>query len=201
MSEWVVIGGAVGVFLAGVTLWQRQKTKRITRLWKTLADELKLGHFPVRGWFTPGRISGEYEHCRVEITIVAKSSGDSSTNFTQVRTRFTPALGLGLRLNHENFITQIQTKFGVQDIQTGDKIFDDTFLIKGSDEVEVVRFLNAKVRRAILSHSGSPGFFMLDDREILWEKMGIVEDLSLLKRILRAQNRLVQQIQKERSTP
>ncbi len=54
-----------------------------------------------------------------------------------------------LRLAPEGFWAGVRKAFGAQDIQTGDRAFDDAFLIQGSPEAWVREVVDADVRRHV----------------------------------------------------
>ena len=57
--------------------------------------------------------------------------------FTRVRLEFRTQDDLRFRLTKQGFIDIIGKFFGCQDIEIGDKKFDQRFLIKGNDEVKI----------------------------------------------------------------
>jgi hypothetical protein len=59
------------------------------------------------------------------------------TEFTRVRLEFRAPDNLRFRLTKQGFIDIIGKFFGCQDIEIGDKKFDQRFMIKGNDEVKI----------------------------------------------------------------
>lgn len=130
------------------------RSKEVEGAWRDAAARL--------GWLPPGgglltkrHMAGTYHGFRVEVRAVHTGSGAASSTSTVFCARI-PDLGLGLHLTREGFGTQIKKLFGTQDIEVGDRVFDDATVVKGDDPAAVRRFLTgsrrARIHRFVLSH-------------------------------------------------
>lgn len=74
------------------------------------------------------------------------------TEFTRVRLEFITLNDLRFRLTRQGFSDSFGKLFGFQDIQVGDKSFDNKFMIKGNDEYKIQTiFSNQTLQELILT--------------------------------------------------
>ena len=70
----------------------------------------------------------------------ARTGDDVPEPFTRIVAAATTPFPLSARLEFETSTTRIGSWLGAQDVETGDEEFDETFIIKASDEEQVLAF-------------------------------------------------------------
>ncbi len=70
--------------------------------------------------------------------------------FTRIRLQFKTADDVRFRLTKQGLIDSIGKILGAQDIQTGDKAFDDKFMIKGNNEFKIQSIFSNKILKNLL---------------------------------------------------
>lgn len=114
-------------------------------IWQQLADETK-GDFIDGGFF--GKTKVVFHHGQWSITLDTYTL-DKST-FTRMRAPFINRDGFRFDIHHEDLFSGISKNLGGQDIQVGDRYFDDRFIIRGNSEQKVRDFLaNPRLRKLI----------------------------------------------------
>lgn len=161
----------VVVFVVVVALGKAHSQK-VNETWSVVAQDLHLSHDP-GGAFRGRTLSGRLRDNDVLVDTFTRSSGKSSTTYTRYRIRYPHALGLGLKLAREGFLSGVSKAFGAQDIQVGDATFDQGVMVKGDDPAAVRHFLTlarrARVHRALMSFNG----LKIGDQEIYLERTGL----------------------------
>lgn len=183
------IAGFVAL-VGGLIWWQRSRTNKTAALWAELATDLGLHYDRPNSW-NPGVISGPYKNFQVQIWVFTRGGGKNKTTLTAVKTYVNPQLQLGLKVYREHMMSGIGKVLGFQDIQTGDKEFDDRFVVKGRDEPGILRLLNANTRQEILRYDRFAPRASVDDEGAYWEKVSIISDTTLLTHTLDAQSQVV----------
>jgi hypothetical protein len=123
-------------------------SKKVNQAWAAAAQEHGLRHIP--GSFVSGpKLVGTIAGIRVVVDTFRRSSGKNSKSYTRYRVHFPRPIGLGLRLTQEGLFSGVSKFFGSQDIQLGDRIFDQTMLIQGTNEDAVRAFLTPARRMRI----------------------------------------------------
>lgn len=69
-------------------------------------------------------------------------SGNSSITYTRVRAAYQAYKSFEMSVKKEGIGFKLGKVLGAKDIEIGDEIFDDAYVIKGSDELLVTRILN-----------------------------------------------------------
>ena len=184
-----VFGGFIGLIVL-LILWQRHRTNTVAAVWAQLAADLGLEYSRPSSW-QAGTITGPYQDFQVQIYVFTRGGGKNKTTLTAVKTFVNPQLTLGLKIYREHALSGIGKVLGFQDIQTGDKAFDDRFLIKGKDEAGVLRLLTPSLRQEILRFDRFAARATVDDHGAYWEKVGVISDRDLLVNALNAQSQVV----------
>jgi len=96
----------------------------------------------------------------VENRVLLTSGGKNSPPFIHLK-RMAP-LGFELMIDEENIATRKLGEWGmVKDIKAGDPVFDEKFLIRGSDPARVQNFLMDQERRTLIEEFFNNGFSMI----------------------------------------
>ena len=105
-----------------------------------------------------------------------------------------PPMDLGLRIFVESmgaFGAAVAKFLGVQDIITGDEVFDNRFVIKGNKVKEVRELLTPEVRRALLDHYKIVKGGKLLDTGVHYRQDAVMMSIEGVRKILEAQVKLV----------
>lgn len=97
-------------------------------------DEGKLGHGPY--------LVFPYKNWEIVLDYHTVHAGNSNVTYTRVRTAYKVHMPLEMTVKKEGIGFKIGKAFGAKDIEIGDEIFDDAYVIKGNDEFVISRLLN-----------------------------------------------------------
>lgn len=187
----VVVGAVVGLFVQKALADSRAKQ------WELLAQELGL-RYGRQGWLSTGAIVGRLGEVQVEVGTFYRGRGKHRRIFTKIVAHLQPSLGLGLHIYREGFLSEIGKVFGMQDLKTGDREFDDRFIVKGSDEARVLSLLGPDLRGALLNYERLSSYVELNDAQLYWESSGVEANREKMRAILEAQVQLVRAMQLRR---
>ncbi len=185
----------MAIIFGGLLSYAHYNIKKQNEKWQVLADSLGLDYFP-GSWFTKGSIAGVYKGHSVKIWVFTKGSGKNKSTWTGVQTDLRVPMVLGLKIYREHAFSGLGKMLGFQDIQTGDTIFDQRFVIKGKDPAKVLQFLTPAVRQAVMTYDKVCPAGVTDDH-IGWEARGVVTDLDRLRLVINAQNLLVSSLSRQ----
>ena len=175
----LVIGGIVGV-----VAYSSKQRGEARQAWTVAARSLGLVAVPGGAFSNPG-IRGTLHGFRVSVDVVTRGGGKSRQTFTRYRVLY-PPLHLGLRLTKEVAVfTSLSKVFGGQDIEVGEKKFDDQVLVKGKDDERVRAFLTptrqATIRRFLTHHQRA----VVEDGHATFETRGLETNAIKLQSGLR----------------
>ena len=85
----------------------------------------------------------------VEVKVYASDDGGSRQYWTRYRATF-PRRGSGIRLKRQTGLSRITKFFGATDVEIGDQVFDDAFVIKARSAEHAREFLTLDRRNLIL---------------------------------------------------
>ena len=80
----------------------------------------------------PGEVSGEVYGLPLRLHVAVRGGSKNRRVFT-VMSAEVPGMPVGLKIYHQNRFLQLTKLFGAQDVETGDRAFDDDFVVKGMD--------------------------------------------------------------------
>jgi len=173
------------------------RAREADRIWMEAATKLGL-RFTPRALFAGRRMEGSLRGYRVKVDTFTRSHGKSSTTYTRFRIQFPRSLGLGLELTREGFFSGFAKKFGVQDIQVGDAVFDPDVMVKGTDPERVIRYLTrarrTRIHRFLTSHDGAT----IGDHGIKWQTRGVIRSARSIESALTAMTKLAWHLTGER---
>ena len=115
--------------------------------WQAAATELGLQVVP--SLFASRRMAGNVGGMEVEVKAYASDDGGSRQYWTRYRATF-PRRGAGIRLKRQTGLSRITKFFGATDVEIGDQIFDDAFVIKARSEEHAKEYLTLDRRNLIL---------------------------------------------------
>ncbi|MFT4691193.1 MAG: DUF3137 domain-containing protein [Verrucomicrobiia bacterium] len=180
-------------------------------IWSQIAAEIG-GDYIDGGFWNKSELRfrhGEWE-LLLDTYTVSTSNGktSSSTTYTRLRAPFVNKDDLYFKIYREGFFATVGKFFGMQDINIGDPYFDDSFVIKGNQEVKIRQLLaDAELKKLIdrqpqvhLEIRDDEGWFGGDfpegTDELYFQRVGLMKETQELKDLFqlfcRTLERLVQ---------
>ncbi len=111
---------------------------------------------------------------------VRKAPGDYDLD---VWMRFEEPLGLGLLVQPMRTVDRMKELFGAQDYKLGDPLFDETFLVRVSDEAGTVALLDADTQKRLLVIHDTVGPLSLTDDGLSIRLPHVPPDPTVVPRI------------------
>jgi hypothetical protein len=158
-------------------------------VWRVLADELP-ARFDESTWWKGPRVvaaAGPWE-------VVLDLHRVDKVVFTRIRAPYVNADGFRFHVFRKHFFSGVAEWAGFQDVSIGDPLFDDAFVIRGTDESKLRRLFAAPRLRELLLAQPSIAFRVLDDDGRLFGSRfpagvdqlqfitgGVIKDLDRLK--------------------
>ncbi len=128
--------------------------KRIDAAWKFAANRLSLAYHPARGLGVSRSLSGAIRDCKLRVDVYVERHGKNSTSYTRYEVCFSASLGFDIHISRQGLFDSVKKLFGAQDIEIGDKEFDDMCLVRGSEPDTVRAFLGDGRRAQVVSLMG-----------------------------------------------
>lgn len=185
----------IGLIVFVLIKMSLNNSRKVRESWAAAAHQLGADFVP-GSWSKPGLIHGTFRNYRIEVTTITRGSGKNQKTYTRVKTFTNPHLALGIRVYREGFFSGVGKVLGFQDIQVGDKGFDDRFIIKGRDEEAVLRLLHSELRHRLSQYDaavGGKGLELADDA-LNWESRGVIKDTERLVWLVKCQTDLVRRV-------
>ncbi len=118
------------------------------------------------GFFTFPKLL--FNYYGYDTTLYSTPGGRNRPPYTYASSLFRFSRDVRLTLYSEGVFTKLGKLIGMQDIQIGNTEFDNTFIVKGSEEFFVKRFLTPKVQQKLLSlKDKNPYLQMTQDKLVL----------------------------------
>lgn len=126
----LLLGGTVFVAIIALSLaWRKKKIAAWTAHAADLGLDLSDG-----GSFGHPEMMGRYRGHLVSLGIRVYGSGKHKQTYTRASATLPRETPAGLAVSNEGFFSGVGKLFGAQDIQVGDPMVDEAFVIKGQDE-------------------------------------------------------------------
>lgn len=109
------------------------------------------GSYVEGSWSKGPRLEIRHESWTMYLDIHVVSNGKSSVKYTRLRVCFKNPSYYELKIKKENVFSKIGKALGTMDIQIGDEIFDNTYVIKSNDESTTYKLLNSATIRELIS--------------------------------------------------
>jgi len=135
--------------------------------------------FTSESWFSKPRVYGNYKGFEYLLHIITQSCGKNTTFFTSIVINFPRYVDVDLYLYQENFATKIKKVFGAQDIQIGDREFDEAFMIKSQTPEKIKQILTPELKQKILYRRHMINL-SVSGNEINFTNRGIIKDVGTL---------------------
>ncbi|MFB6357376.1 MAG: tetratricopeptide repeat protein [bacterium] len=166
------------VFFIGMFAFFIRRARKVSRAWKKAAD--KLGLDCDTGWFNQNEIKGTYNERPLKITVNTRGGGKSQQSFTRLEVPVEGNLPEELELTNESFFNQIGQFFGRQDIEVGNREFDETVEVKGANPEEVRNFITPEITGMLTRLFRNHRWSQLTDDRLIMEQSGTVQDADVL---------------------
>ncbi len=183
----------VGVIVAAV----RSGSSGSDSAWTAAALRLGL-EFDHADMLSSPTITGTRRGLSVGVDTISKS-GDDNRVYTRYRVSFKQPLGLGLRLIRQGPMAYISRKLGTRDIETGDRGFDETVVVKGRDPDGVLDFLTPtrrlRIARFLTLYPGSS----IDDNKIENEERNLARSPDHIVQMIQRMTTLAELLVQEKA--
>src|SRR5438477_46492 len=118
-------------------------------IWRELSDQVG-GNFVQTGFFSKTKIEVHHKQWTITLDTFTESSGETSQIYTRIRAPYVNKDGFRFTIYRKGIFSNLGKLLGMQDIEIGEPVFDDAFIIKGNDEAKVrMLFGNQQIRRLI----------------------------------------------------
>ena len=109
-------------------------------IWAQIANDIG-GEFKEGGFWDRGEISYRHGEWEIKLDTYTDDNEDSYTTYTRMRAPFVNKDKFYFGIYRTGFFSKAGKFFGMQDIEIGDKFFDDKFIIKSKNISKVKRLL------------------------------------------------------------
>ena len=161
-------------------------------IWQQLSREVD-GHFVQGGFARSDKVQVHHGEWIVTLDTYAVSTGKATMIFTRMRAPYVNPDGFRFTIYRRGLFSEIAKRFGMQDIEVGDPVFDRDFVIKGTDPLRVRMLLENPRIRELISRQPEIHFSVKDDEgyfgpsfpagvdELYFNVMGVIKDVPRLK--------------------
>ena len=167
------------------------------QVWRQLAREIGATYVDSGSWRgflgRGGKVEAKVKAWTVTLDTYTVSTGKSSATFTRMRAPYVNPDGFRFKVYRKGIFSGIAKKLGMQDLEVGEREFDDAFIVQGNEESKVFALLAAPgLRQMMLAQPAfylevkdSEGFFgpkfPKDVDELYFQVGGVVRDIAVLK--------------------
>ena len=161
-------------------------------VWRQLAQQIG-AHYVDGGFLRGDRVEAKVKAWTVTLDTYTVSTGKSSVTFTRMRAPYVNPDGFRFRVYRKGFFSALAKGFGMQDIEVGEREFDEAFIIQGNEESKLRSLLaNPRIRELLqaqpalhLEVKDSEGFFgprfPPNVDELCFQVPGVIRDVALLE--------------------
>ncbi|MCA8915004.1 MAG: hypothetical protein KDB90_06295 [Planctomycetes bacterium] len=176
--------------VVGLIAWGAHNQKKIRENWAMFARKNGL---QMQGSKTRPTIQGWLGPVYITLNTIVRGSGKNRTTYTQYHATINAPMPAGIVLYKEGFFSKVGKVFGGQDVQIGDPVIDNAFIIKAQDLLGVHNLLGlAPVKKALLYVVTRHPGLRVQDRQILIEHTGMTGDLGKIEGIFADMSYLAQ---------
>ncbi len=164
-------------------------------VWSQLSETIG-GRFIEGGFFKTDKVEASHGSWVVTLDNYTVSTGKSTIIFTRMRAPYVNPDAFRFTIYRKGFFSEIGKWFGMQDIQTGDPLFDEAFIVQGNDERKVrALFADPKLRELIAAQPAIH-FEVKDDEgwfgktkfpegvdELYFQVTGVIKDIDRLHQL------------------
>jgi hypothetical protein len=161
-------------------------------IWRQLSHETG-GQYVEGGFWKADKVVARHGQWTITLDTYTVSHGKSRTTYTRLRAPYVNRDGFRFTIYRRGFFTDLGKLLGMQDVEIGDPLFDDAFVIKGNDEFKLrALFANPRLRDRLhaqptvhLEVKDDEGWFGADFPdgvdELAFHTVGVITDVERLK--------------------
>ncbi len=161
-------------------------------IWRQLSGEIG-GEFVEGSLLKASKVKARIKDWTVTLDTYTVRSNKSSTTYTRMRAPYINPDNFRFTIYRRSVFSNMGKFFGMQDVEIGDREFDEAFIIKSNNEDQVRRlFQIAKLRelvdsqpRIYLTVKEDEGWFGAEFPEgvdeLYFQVMGVIRDVDRLK--------------------
>jgi hypothetical protein len=163
-------------------------------IWQQLSGELNAQYVPGSFW-KGDRVQAEHGEWTIVLDKYVVSTGKVTVVYTRFRAPYVNPDGFRFTVYRRNLFADIAKRFGMQDVEIGNRDFDEAFIIKGTNEAKLRRlFQNAKIRD-LVNAQRDVHFSVRDDEgwlgtrfpentdQLYFTVHGVIKDVDRLKQL------------------
>ena len=163
-------------------------------IWRKLSDEVG-GRYVDGGFWKGDKVQIDHDDWTMTLDSYAVSTGKVTIVYTRMRAPFVNSSGFRFLVYRKSIFTGIGKFFGMQDIEVGDQLFDQDFVVQSTDEGKIKILLAAPQLRELISAQKDINFGVKDDEgwfgtkfpegvdELHFVQTGIIKDVERLKQL------------------
>jgi hypothetical protein len=171
----LIIGGGV----VGLIIWSIRHQKKVRENWLNFA---RTNGLQIQGSTNRPVIQGWLGQVYITLNTVVRGSGKNRTTYTQYHASVNAPMPRGLAMHKEGLFSKVGKMFGGQDVQVGDRVIDDAFIIKSQDLLGTHNLLSLPhVKKALLFCLARHPGLRITERDILVEHTGMTGDMNKLQ--------------------
>ena len=125
--------------------------------WQQFSSEIE-ATYAKGGIFKSDKIEATFENWQIVYDTFVIPTGSIMLIYTRIRTPFIAKTDFQFRISKKNFLNKIAEKFGKSDIETGDLILDDIFIIKSNSAEKVKHLLSDEKIKSLLLEKADSDF-------------------------------------------
>lgn len=161
-------------------------------IWSQMAADIGADYIE-GGWFKGDGVIYQHGEWKLVLDTYTVRSDKSSTTYTRMRAPFVNRDGLYFKIYREGLFSSVGKFFGMQDLEIGDPFFDDSFVIKGNDQQQLIRLLSDEQLKSLLHDQSRIALEIRDDEgwfgadfadgvdELYFCRVGVMRDVNELK--------------------
>lgn len=171
--------------IAGIIFYVSNSAIKANRQkWQNAANQLKLS-FNAGGGSRIGTISGGITGHKVTIGTFTRGSGNSSQTYTKYTLEYRDRIPVDFKMVTQGLRHSVGKAFGLQDIEVGDKAFDDQILLQGAQPEAVVEWLRPGLRNDIRVLVATYPDIVITNDLVVVNKRGTDTDPGIITHIVR----------------
>lgn len=161
-------------------------------IWRQFSDQVG-GDFVKGGFFSQSVVRARHKQWTITLDTYSQGDAETSTDYTRIRAPYINKDGFWFTIYRKGFFTGVGKLLGMQDVEIGDPLFDDAFVIKGSDEQKLRKLFADPVIRQLIEQQPKIHLTVKDNEgwlkkrfpdgvdELLFKVEGVIKDLDRLR--------------------
>jgi len=128
--------GFVIILVILVIVVSQMRRQQLATAWKQFANEIG-AELIEGGFFRSSKVQARVKEWTVTLDTYSVSSGDSSENYTRIKTSIQDKDGFWFSIFRTGLVAKLDKALGAQKIDVGDPDFDQAFTIRSNNESKV----------------------------------------------------------------